>query len=238
MITDDDLENIPDDPEYAFVVLEEKLRSRTADALDDPNGNAQQYHMLTYITKTLALKDGLDLSILSDWSVPARDADIFSAYSEFSQEVDRYTTLIRVRRARRIKKYSIPLDGTAKAKLRHWLNQIKEFVDKLDVSEDRRQSLYNKISALDADINRNRTPIEAFASLWLGFCDKTGEGFEKLEPVRKWVDSIAELLGKLQGDEEKKNPQLPPPSHNKQIEPPKRQITNVKKDDLDDEIPF
>jgi hypothetical protein len=46
-----------------------------------------------------------------------------------------------------------------------------------------------------------------------------GDATDKLEPVRKWLDTIAKLIWGAQKDEQVK---LPAPRERKQIEPPKK----------------
>jgi hypothetical protein len=71
-----------------------------------------------------------------------------------------------------------------------------------------------------------------------------GDAVEKLEPLRKWLDSIARLLWNSQTEETKK---LPPPEKRKQIEPPRppsehpfaqSNAGSAAREDMNDEVPF
>jgi hypothetical protein len=44
--------------------------------------------------------------------------------------------------------YSVALDSATKSKIRHHLQQIKDIVDRLEVSERKKEALYSKINAL------------------------------------------------------------------------------------------
>jgi hypothetical protein len=59
------------------------------------------------------------------------------------------------------------------------------------------------------------------AAFWIEACEAFGDGVEKLEPLRKWVDSIGNLLGKAKNEESNGTRRLPSPETQKQIEPPK-----------------
>ena len=72
--------------------------------------------------------------------------------------------------------------------------------------------------------------------------DTAGEVTRRLEPLRKYIESITRLLKAAKEDEDKTSPGLPPPDERKGIEAPRKQLaapnTKEKPQDLDDEIPF
>jgi hypothetical protein len=115
----------------------------------------------------------------------------------------------------------------------HLLLQMKTTVGKLEVSEEKREALLTRISAVESETDRNRTRLEVVGALWIETCTKIGEGVQKLEPLRQWVDSIGNLIGQAKTDETANAPRLPPAVTPKRIEPPK-----APNGDLDDEIPF
>jgi hypothetical protein len=77
-------------------------------------------------------------------------------------------------------------------------------------------------------------------AIYIAVCDGIGQGFQKLEPVRKWIDSIGSLLGRAKEVEDILRPALPRPQDRKQLEAPARRLVSPepKGGDLDDELPF
>jgi hypothetical protein len=77
-------------------------------------------------------------------------------------------------------------------------------------------------------------------AVYIEVCDGIGQGFKKLEPVRKWIDSIAALLRQSEGSGRQPAPVLPRPEERKQLEPPRARLAPPKRSgsDLDDDIPF
>jgi hypothetical protein len=100
---------------------------------------------------------------------------------------------------------------------------------RLDVPQSKKESLFAKIAALESEIDRGRTRFDAAAALWIEVCEKVGEGIEKLEPLRKLIDSVGNLIGAAKKEEETEAHRLPAPKTPKQIGPPK---------ESDDDIPF
>jgi hypothetical protein len=122
-----------------------------------------------------------------------------------------------------------------KQKIRHHLAQLKELTGKLEISTAKREAIYARILALEMEMERERTRLEVVAALVLETATVAGEVGEKLEPWRKWVDSIANLFG-LAKDKDSQHPSLPAPEDRKRLDPPKRQLPSPTPDDS--EIPF
>lgn len=230
-MSDDDFlyDDLPDDPELAFLSLEAHFKKECEETIAKAHEEQRlDIYYMQYISRVLAVIEELHLeSQVSGRSIPSIEDVNFSTYVDFSKDVEHYRTMLQIRHARRRKEFSVALDTPTKLKLRHLLTQIKETIDKLDISESKKEALFSKIAALESEINRDRTRFDAVAALWIEGCEKLGEGVEKLEPLRKLINSLGNLLGAAKKEEEALR--LPAPKTPKQIEPPKA---------LDDDIPF
>ena len=101
-------------------------------------------------------------------------------------------------------------------------------------------SFYNKLYKFALEVDKIRTGLPAVMAVYIEVCDGIGQGFKKLEPARKWIDSIAALLGRAKEVEDSLQPVLPRPEEPKQLEPPRARLAPPKRSgsDLDDDIPF
>ena len=100
-------------------------------------------------------------------------------------------------------------------------------VGKLEVNQNKKENLLDKLNAFAAEVDRDRTRFETWGAVVIQAADVFGEAAEKAEPARKWLDSIGRLIwGAKQEEDEAKR--LPAPKEIKQIEQKKS----------DDEIPF
>ena len=238
MAYDDSIyDNLPDDPELAFLHLEEafdaECRAAVSNLHPDENVNI---HYVQYISKVLGTIQELELTSKFDPDdIPDIGTITYNTYLSFSKDVQHYKARLKIRTARRKKQYSVALDPAAKAKLRHLLTQMKSTIDTLDVSAAKKEALHAKISALETEIDRNRTGFEVIGALWVESCAKIGEGVEKLEPLRKWLDPIGILISQAKNDEPQQSPQLPAPKFPRRLEPPKGKPSPS---DIDDDIPF
>jgi len=99
MITDEEIAQLPEDPELAFVEFERILRTRMQ---EKEGGIAQQQwgdagtYQLEYINKVLAAARAYDVDALKNWKVPpAADCNMYDRYRQFTADVDHFTIQIR-----------------------------------------------------------------------------------------------------------------------------------------------
>lgn len=241
-ITDDELDELPDDPLLRFVAIEKIVRDRLDSALDrlGMEDSAMPY-MRRYMSILLPAAKLYGVSSLGSWQRPAPGEDSYDFYSAFIADVDYAITEIRLQRAERQKLNSVALDAATKTKLRHLVNEIRQTVDKMEVSVAKKERLYARLSALENEISRDRTRYEAVAALMIEACDDVGEAAKRLEPVVRLVERIGAAIGVAKRAEDAQ-PRLPPPQEQKRIEQKPKMPTKPNGGpfdrQLDDEIPF
>ena len=216
-------DDLPEDAEQAFLYLEFKFRAECETELANitKKGGSADTVYIQYISRTVATIEELNVNCAIKMPPIPINTNIYAPYIGFRRDVDQYRTMLSIRHSRRRKEYTVALDQPTKLKLRHLLSQMKEAVDKLDVSSTKKEALFAKIGALENEINRDRTRFDVVAAFWIEGCEAFGDGVEKLEPLRKWVDLIGNLLGKAKVEEGSATRRLPSPETQKQIERPK-----------------
>ena len=186
----------------------------------------------SYMNRVLGAKDELQVKILMEYKPPTlamiREIDFLF----IAGEVDRLRTRVQIRSSIRNKAYSVRFDAATKQKVRHLLNQIKEIVDEVELDDRKKEALYSKINALANEVDRDRTHVQAFGALVVEVAGIVGEAADKMEPARKWLDSIAKCFGTAKSHEDA-NPQLAPHREPKKIEPPRKRLPAPKPDDED-----
>jgi hypothetical protein len=216
MITDEEIEQLPEEPELAFVEFEKILRTRTDEMLDraaSDNLSLTNYYV-EYMNKVAAAAMTFRIEGLKHLKVPRVDSTTYGEYQQFSADVDFFTTQIRIRRAGRNRQNSVGLDGNTKAKIHSYIQKIRSVLDKAELPEGKRDLLFGKLDAFVLEVDKARTNLQSIAVVYLTICTVIGEGFNKLEPVRRFINSIATLIGKAKENEEV----LALPSAPKQLE--------------------
>jgi hypothetical protein len=237
--------DLPDDEGLIFLKLESAYRQACErDAFEaqrnEPNGYFPAEQYLQYMRRTAAAAAELQLGILQNFHIPFAEDLTTSVYQDFRGQVDDYRTKFQIRHARRVKGYSVRFDAKTKRIVSHHLAQVREIIIKLEVDDWKKESLLTCLSNLQAEVDKDRSGYEVLGAFIVESAGVLGTAAEKLEPIRKLIDSVAGLMWGTKHAEQTQR--LPPPGERRQIPPPKTQTKETrplrKRGDMDDEIPF
>jgi hypothetical protein len=240
LISDEEIAALPEDRQSAFVEFEKIVRARVQarenEVAGQQWGDADPYR-LEYINKVLAAARAYEVEALKDWQVPPTgSSNIFDEYRQFTADVDHFTMQIRIRKAPINRRSSVGLDGNTKVKIHHHIEQIRQTIDAAGLPVEKHDALCAKLNRFALEVDKIRTDLRTGMAFYIAVCAGIGEGFKKLEPARRFIDSIATLMGKAKEFEENL-PELPQAAERKQLEPPRKVLPPPVRD-LDDEIPF
>jgi hypothetical protein len=232
MITDEEIAQLSEDPQVAFVQFEEIVRSRLKEQTDrlewNQEGESQVYY-LEYINKVLAAGRAFKIDGLKDLELPSIDENYWHAYRQFTHNVDFITTQIRINHAGRNRSNSVGLDGNTKAKIHSYVQKIRIVLDKAELPEVKRDLLFRKLDAFVVEVDKARTNLQSISSVYLTVCTVIGEGFNKLEPVRRFINSIATLIGNAKDAEDSLRAV---PYSIKPLDPPRKQLPAPDDEDI------
>lgn len=163
---------------------------------------------------------------------------IFDEFDEFALSVERYLTSLKIRKSRRRKVYSVALAPADKKRIHFLVGQIREALENIDIEERKKNSLFKKLNAFAADVDKARTRFDNAYLMGIDVANLAKKLGEAVKPVTELVNSINELMGSAK-EKEPEQQQLPAPEEQKKLEAPRKQIEGPKINrDLDDEIPF
>jgi hypothetical protein len=185
---------IPADPELAFLHLEKYFKS-VLDLQIERSGNEGPANVVfvEYIGKVLAAITELGLeSAVVKQTVPAIEDVTYQTYQNFSKDVEHYKTALKIRNARRLQGYSVQLVTVTRAKITHHVQQLREIFQKLEINEEKNETLLKVLNDLQKEVDRNRTRFDIFASLVMAVADTAGEAVERSK-VQPLLDSIARV---------------------------------------------
>lgn len=232
-------EDLPEDAEEAFLVLEDRFRE-DRDRKTGNNFDPDQYFpadtYLEYMQRcaSAAFELGLEFKL----EVPAVGNLGWSSYRVFQTNLNHYLTSLHIRQSRRDSGFSVKFDAKAKEKISHYIGQIREIVNKLEIDDWKREALFARINALQDEVDRDRFRFQIFGAMVIEMGGFIGTAAERMEPINKLLNSIA---GVIWGTKQAEQTKLPPPTSPKRIPPPRSQIESKgqgRKTAFDDEIPF
>ena len=124
MASKDPYESLPDEPELAFIQLEEYFRSELNESPEEEQDYAQ------YMIKTVASARSFRLQIFGDWKLATNTMPQFRV---FSLDIEAFKVTYRIQHSRRERQLSVALDPATKDQIRHLLDQITKIIDRLEV---------------------------------------------------------------------------------------------------------
>lgn len=238
MITDDELNDLPSDPELAFVAVEKILRARVDEAEFDARNNDYDVDpfRFQYMTRVAAAAKAYNVEALDGLVVPKHTrSGIYDDFQQFKNDVDYVTMQIRMNAAQMNRAGSVSLGPNMKRKVHHFIQQIRDLIEENVTDIPKKEELLKKLNQFAAEVDRDRTRLVAAMAFFTTFCAGVGDGFEKLKPVREMFDSISRLLGQAQQLENHYAPGLTAPTERKRLAPPPKPEP---KSEIDDNIPF
>ena len=227
---------LPDDPEMAFAVLQQRMYAALRQMWESEQRRSL-YEERRYFDTLIAFDEVHDLGILTAFRNPPSDEGEFHEFFEnFCRQSEISSQKIKMEAARRIKSGAetiVVLDSTSRQAIHALVHAIREKLNELALSENKRESLFNKLNAFAAEVDRNRTRTEAFLSFVVDVGRTAGAVKDELKPLKQPIDRVLDLIEKAS----KPNDKLPPWKDRKRIEgPPKR--LDPPRQDLDEDIPF
>ena len=228
--------DLPDDPEMAFSVLQQReyaALERIWESTEGPTWVQER----RYCDTLIAFDEVHDLGILTAFNDPPSGRDRFQEFFDsFRRHAEISSQKIKMEAARRVKTGAqaiIVLDATAREAIHALINSIREKLNELALSENKRESLFNRLNAFAAEVDRNRTRTEAFLSFVVDVARTAGIIEAELKPLQQPINRVLDLIENAN----KWNDVLPPWKDRKRIEGPPKRLAPPQQD-LDDDIPF
>jgi hypothetical protein len=250
LVTQAELEAMPEDPQQRFVAFEALCRSRLAENVR----NEQEWANITdtrvvYMSTVIGAAKSLRIEPFASMNVPRRKDFADETFDEFIQDIQFYITQLMFIAAESNTRTSIVLGGSTRQRLQTLVAHIRENVGKLDLPPEKMDRLNARINAFESELTNPRLRILTVSLFAIGVIalvadvDGAGSAIGKLvhqieEAVGKAKDvQDAEAAGRLKAEIEP--PKLEAP-RNEKPSAKRRQPVNedFSRSDFDDEIPF
>ncbi|RUW85514.1 hypothetical protein [Mesorhizobium sp. M1E.F.Ca.ET.063.01.1.1] len=231
-------DNLPEDPQQAFVVLVGLFDEQLADDIRGNEEGDTRLALISHMNKITGAARALHIDALSNWELPDHD-NAYDAHHSFDLATKSIVLQFQIQKARIGQIYSVELDAATKARIHNLVNEIRQLIEAADLDERKKNSLFSKLNAFDADVDRARTRFDNGMLMGISIANLINKGADALKPANELLRRINELLGGAKSKEADPE-RLPSPDDVKHIEKPKKQIRDFGRGsrELDDEIPF
>ncbi|MCQ1774085.1 hypothetical protein NOI24_22465 [Neorhizobium galegae] len=234
-----EFDNLPDDPEVAFVRLYERHNEEYQQRIRGEQDTRAE--AVEFMNTMLGVAQGLEIPGFENWAIPEDWDEIYAVFTNFDRALKRYVMEVKVRKSRVTKVYSVHLNAEDKSRIHNLIREIRDILTSADLQDRKRNSLFNKLSAFEADVDRVRTRFDNATLMAIDIIGVVDKGTNTLKPINELLRRIQAIMGNAKDEEPEQN-QLPAPTEPKKLPPPPKQITGPDQNpfsrDLDDDIPF
>ena len=106
--------------------------------------------------------------------------------------------------------YSVQFDAATKVKVQHHIEQLRGIFDKLEIEQEKREALVDRLNELQKEVDRDRTRFDAYAALVVEVAGVVGETVERSK-VLDVLNAIARVIWGTKKDQDTKRlPSAPP----------------------------
>lgn len=239
MISDEEVDALPDDLDAAFVQYEGILRNavrRQNEGNQYPSWDIER----EYVAHVLAFVDTRNLPLDLPRNPPWAENQFSRFYQNFVRAVDYYKAAARLqvsaRKKENVSVLTLPQDF--KVQIGGHLTAIRKIVVDAEVSETKRDAIFKRINNLQLEVDRDLTRTEAAMALWLDLTSAIGNGAKNLDPAIERFERIIKVFAKAKDANERQA--LLAPKETKRIAAPttSNEAAAEGAEDLDDDIPF
>ena len=159
MITDEQIDSLPDDNDIAFVQYEAILRESAQKVINQSNWGGER----EYVTYVLAFLDTRPISGSIPNKPPLDDGQFSDWYrNHLLPAVDQFKAVVRLQRSIRQKANVsiLRLSKDYKTQIGGHLTAIRKIVVEAELTENKRDAIFRRINNLQEEVDRDRTRTE------------------------------------------------------------------------------
>lgn len=247
-ITQDQLDELDEDPRVAFMQLANHAQRSLADQTTgfDPR-EEQEWREIedlrhSFVNVLLAAAKRFEIEPFASMELPtARNFDERS-YRDFKDNLDHYITQLVIDNSTRMRRQSVVMPPKTRDNIRTYLHELRECVEKSSMSEAKRQALLDRLDAFQTELEKRRVNLMAVSLLIFDIITIPGAVWASYDITSRLVTNIMQSVAKARAEEQEKK-RLAPPAEFKALSPPRKEIPPTRheaasKYDLDDDIPF
>ena len=212
LITDEDYDNLPADPEECFLKVEQICHRNLARLINSDSAKSYDVLMqMKYMQIVSATAEEFDIDGLY---AHRRDGDFSENFFQFQLEVQSIITRIRLRQRKQTQTNSVLLQPNTKTKIKWHISRIRDSVAVLDMPESRRKSLLSRLESFEADLEKQRLSFVAASAVLFTVAAVAAIGADgptAAQNVGKAVHAIMALIGEDKETEDAATQRLAPP---------------------------
>lgn len=245
-VTQDELDDLPEDPSMAFMVLVNHAQRRLAEASKglDPEERYQweQLEELrhSFMNVVLAAAKRFEIEPFVTMEVPRLSEFNNTDHRQFRSDLDHYVTQLMLDNSIRNKRDSVEVLPKTKDRLRAYVQGLRGCIEQGKMTDAKREALLKKLDQFEQELEKRRLSLLAVTRLSLEILAIPGAVWATGEVGTRLITNVMQVVAEAKAaeDETRKLPSTAPP---KALSPPRKEQPKSAPAfdaDLDDDVPF
>jgi hypothetical protein len=253
LLDQDELDDLPEDPQIAFMTLVRHMQRRLADGtagLDPDNQYEwQQIDELrhSFMNVVVAAAKRLEIEPFMNMEVPTlqefRDTD----HRQFRADLDHYLTQLMLDNSIRNKRDSVEILAKSKDRIRAYVHNLRECLEQANMTSAKREALLKKLDIFEQELEKRRLSFLSVTRITLELLAIPGGLWASADVANRLITNVMQVVAEAKAaeDETRKLPPVAPP---KALSPPRKAVPAPPPQtarplpafdsDLDDDVPF
>ena len=249
-VAQDELDDLPEDDHLAFAMFARHAQRRLSEATDKIDGSHEDGWRLIeewrydFMNVVLAAAKRFAIEPFATMQMPAVSNFNDNAHRQFKADLDFYMTQLAIDNTMRDRRDSVLLSQPAKERIRNYLHELKQCIDKADLSEARKEALLKKLADFEVELDRRRLSLLAVTRVTLEIMMIPGALWASQQIMTKLLNNMLQAVAEEKVVDDQ-NRQLPPIDPPQKLIPPREPIVERRRPqpaafdtDLDDDVPF
>lgn len=240
-VTQDEIDELPENAEAAFLFFVQQAQCRLAgytkdlQSSDDWDTLNDIRHSFANIVLAAARRYRIEPFVSMD--VPRHGDFDYKTYQQFEADLDHYMTQLVLDSSVRRKRDSVLLGESAKDRIRKYIHGLKVEIDKGNFTDAKRADLLDKLAKFEKSIESRRLNLLEVTMFAMAILGLPGSCWASYEIITKLTTNLLETVAvaKTADDE---NRRLPPIEKPTALLPPRKEESELRDSESDDEIPF
>lgn len=247
-VTQDELDDLPEDPSVAFMTLvnhaQRRLAEQTKDLDPEERYQWEQRDELrhSFMNVVVAAAKRFEIEPFVSMQVPRLDGFQDKDHKQFKADLDHYVTQLMLDNSIRSKQDSVEVLPKSKDRIRSHIHALRQCLEKANMTSAKREALAKKLDAFEAELEKRRLSLLAVTRVALEILALPGGVWASAELAPKLINNIMQTVAEAKAAENETRASLPsaPPKALSAPRVPEPVPAPAKgfADDLDDDVPF
>jgi hypothetical protein len=243
-ISQDEIEELPDDPQSAFTsfirTAQDRLTEKTSKLDENEQSEWRQIEDARhgFMNVVIAAAKKYNIEPFSSLEVPRLDSFNINTHRQFKADLDHYMTQLLLDNSIRGRKSSVPVLEKDKDRIKTYLNALRDCVRTATLTDAKRETLLKKLNEFEKELDKTRLNLIAVSLFTFELLAIPGGVWASAEIANRLITNVLQVVGEAKAADDEAR-RLPPVTVPAKLSPPRREEpAHRQAAEMDDEIPF